>query len=749
MAVEKPQWKELFSEVVTSGLCTGCAACVVACPHDVLEYDADDGDYKPFHLDIDGGPRRLHPRREGLHPVHAGVSALSQLGERDRHAPLRARANRRRGLGHRRRRPRARDRRVLVENGQDGGFVSALLIYALEHDVIDAALVSGLEGDGSTWRAEPAVARTRDDVVSTRRSRATPTARTCSPTTRPSKAAPSASASSAWAAWPRRPARCRRARPARSRADSRSPSGCSAPRPSTTRSSKELFEANYGIERADIKKMNIKGVFQLWTNDGGYHEVPLKEAHAWTREGCTQCPDFAAEHADLSTGGIGAFSDWTLVIVRTDLGRELLDAMKERAHRDSPRRRRPRRDRAAAQARQRLAQALARDGRPGPRTPPRACGLSERADHARPFTTVLLVRHGTTATTGKVLPGRAPGLHLSERGTPQAEAVAERLAELSNKPDRALRLAPRARPETAAPIAKALRLRATDRARAPRVRLRRLDRQAALDARAGAPSGDACSTRPSTFRFPEGESFTEMQVRMWDAGATRRASTAPHRRRREPRRPHQGGRRLRPGRPARPLPAHRHLPVLGERRRRGRGAPIVLCVNSTGSLEGSSPVVNYGFRTPTGSWSACAARSAIGSSSSKCARDGGSSSSSARRSSSPPSPSGSRQVLSELGRPGHLPEDFALEPEYESDFVAGEIAVVDRRGGPDDRGHDRVRRGGVDAGRALTREWAGGLAIAIVRLVEAGRPLCPLCGGPLDPRGHDCPRTNGHRAPIR
>ncbi|MGD1014671.1 MAG: phosphoglycerate mutase, partial [Acidimicrobiales bacterium] len=32
------------------------------------------------------------------------------------------------------------------------------------------------------------------------------------------------------------------------------------------------------------------------------------------------------------------------------------------------------------------------------------------------FTTVLLVRHGTTATTGTVLPGRAPGLHLAERG---------------------------------------------------------------------------------------------------------------------------------------------------------------------------------------------------------------------------------------------------------------------------------------------------------------------------------------------
>jgi len=73
--------------------------------------------------------------------------------------------------------------------------------------------------------------------------------------------------------------------------------------------------------------MNIKGVFQLWLTDGSYLEVPLKEAHEWTREGCKQCPDFAAEHADISTGGIGAFNDWTLTIVRTDAGRELMEAM--------------------------------------------------------------------------------------------------------------------------------------------------------------------------------------------------------------------------------------------------------------------------------------------------------------------------------------------------------------------------------------------------------------------------------------
>ncbi|MBW3667467.1 MAG: oxidoreductase, partial [Actinobacteria bacterium] len=49
-------WAHLFDEVVTSGLCTGCAGCVVACPHDVLGYDDADGVYKPFHLEEEGGP---------------------------------------------------------------------------------------------------------------------------------------------------------------------------------------------------------------------------------------------------------------------------------------------------------------------------------------------------------------------------------------------------------------------------------------------------------------------------------------------------------------------------------------------------------------------------------------------------------------------------------------------------------------------------------------------------------------------
>jgi coenzyme F420 hydrogenase subunit beta len=89
----------------------------------------------------------------------------------------------------------------------------------------------------------------------------------------------------------------------------------------------ELFWAKYGLKKEEMAKMNIKGAFQIWMKDGSFHEIDLKECHKWTREGCKTCPDFAAEHADISTGGIGEDNDWTLCVVRTDLGREVMDRM--------------------------------------------------------------------------------------------------------------------------------------------------------------------------------------------------------------------------------------------------------------------------------------------------------------------------------------------------------------------------------------------------------------------------------------
>jgi probable phosphoglycerate mutase len=125
---------------------------------------------------------------------------------------------------------------------------------------------------------------------------------------------------------------------------------------------------------------------------------------------------------------------------------------------------------------------------------------------------VLYVRHGQTPSTGQQLPGRAPGLHLSDAGRDQATATAGRVAEL--KQVDAVYTSPleRAR-ETAAPIAAARQLKAVvdrgllecDFGDWTGVELKKLMKQ---------PEWRTVQGYPSGFRFPGGESFLEMQDRI-------------------------------------------------------------------------------------------------------------------------------------------------------------------------------------------------------------------------------------------
>jgi probable phosphoglycerate mutase len=120
-----------------------------------------------------------------------------------------------------------------------------------------------------------------------------------------------------------------------------------------------------------------------------------------------------------------------------------------------------------------------------------------------------------TATTGKVLPGRAPGLHLSDEGRTQADAAAKRIAALPRVAAVYASPLERAR-ETAAPIARTRRLPV------------RIDRGLLecdfgdwtgerLDRLSKRPEWDVVQRHPSAFRFPGGESFTEVQARITGA----------------------------------------------------------------------------------------------------------------------------------------------------------------------------------------------------------------------------------------
>jgi len=49
----------------------------------------------------------------------------------------------------------------------------------------------------------------------------------------------------------------------------------------------------------------------------------------------------------------------------------------------------------------------------------------------------------------------------------------------------------------------------------------------------------------------------------------------------------------------------------------------------------------------------------------------------------------------------------------------------------------------------LTQEQCASLGLQLDDIIAGGRPVCPLCGSPIDPGGHVCVRSNGHtKAPI-
>lgn len=136
---------------------------------------------------------------------------------------------------------------------------------------------------------------------------------------------------------------------------------------------------------------------------------------------------------------------------------------------------------------------------------------SESGGVVAPSTLILLVRHGVTPTTGQVLPGRAPGLHLSDTGVEQAREVAKRIDGL---PLAAIYSSPMERAqETAAPTAE-------------HVGLLPIINEGIVECDFGEWTGEklgelsklpewrTVQNTPSEFRFPDGESFIEMQDRM-------------------------------------------------------------------------------------------------------------------------------------------------------------------------------------------------------------------------------------------
>lgn len=123
------------------------------------------------------------------------------------------------------------------------------------------------------------------------------------------------------------------------------------------------------------------------------------------------------------------------------------------------------------------------------------------------------------------------------------------------------------------------------------------------------------------------------------------------------------------------------------------------------------------------------------------------------------------RLLDDLPAPDDLPDELDLQEPVDPRWPVGSMALrydeaLDRvvleatEFVPSDieEDDDDVETDDDDPPGDVVRFWAtraqiAALALRATALIESGRAPCPLCGYPLDPRGHTCPRKNGHTPP--
>ena len=146
----------------------------------MLGYDHVAGGYKPFHLEEElGKDNCIHGEKGCTSCTRACPRFRAWEPSADEHLFARVRQpEEAAGIYQDVLLTRASDDMV-HKMGQDGGLVSALLIWALEQGYIEAALTSYVEGTGEDgWKARPGVAATKDEVLAAAGSRYTYSANT-------------------------------------------------------------------------------------------------------------------------------------------------------------------------------------------------------------------------------------------------------------------------------------------------------------------------------------------------------------------------------------------------------------------------------------------------------------------------------------------------------------------------------------------------------------------------------------------
>ncbi len=88
----------------------------------------------------------------------------------------------------------------------------------------------------------------------------------------------------------------------------------------------EEVEETLGVKIEDIKKINLKEEFIITTKDDKIKNIPLSELEKVARPACFACTDYANDFADISVGGIGSPEGYSTTIIRNDIGQKIFSS---------------------------------------------------------------------------------------------------------------------------------------------------------------------------------------------------------------------------------------------------------------------------------------------------------------------------------------------------------------------------------------------------------------------------------------
>jgi len=317
MKIPKVSFEEsLEKTVVLTGKCFGCAACVVVCPLNCLDY-------------VEQRPKIIKECKVcGICPqvcpqYDPSWSALEELVFGRTSKP-----EENFGIYQRLAIAQATDKNIL-QVCQDGGVVSALLNFALRNGTIDGAAISGISKERTLYPV-PRLATNSKEVLECAGTRYfySPNLLALQEGIKQNKK------SIAFVGTPCQTLAIRRIQMVPLKKYTEKLGFVIGLMCTESFAYQGLMEKHIqgmmGINPQDIKKINIKGKVLITLKNGDIKEILLPEAKQFTRTSCVLCSDFSAELADISVGGLG-LTNWTFTIIRTKKGEELFEEA-EKAH---------------------------------------------------------------------------------------------------------------------------------------------------------------------------------------------------------------------------------------------------------------------------------------------------------------------------------------------------------------------------------------------------------------------------------